>query len=208
MLAPSSPVLDYLGMSGAIPVCVYDRWSHAAERRLAARQPPAHRLQHDVACGSSCPAIAELYGPGRTVIIYTVAGVAGFLLSSTIGWFCRRDCRSWAPPTPSERRPRSSACSAPWSYYGRRSGSRHRLEPGLVVRASAWASTGLHPAGHGGQRRAHRRVSPAATWPGGCSTRSSPSASIISSLRRRVPAGVRRCHRAAHRRRHHRDRSR
>ena len=33
------------------------------------------------------PSIAELYGPGRTVIIYTVAGVCGFLLSSTIGFF-------------------------------------------------------------------------------------------------------------------------
>jgi rhomboid protease GluP len=28
------------------------------------------------------PATADLYGPGRTVIIYTVAGIAGFALSS------------------------------------------------------------------------------------------------------------------------------
>lgn len=31
------------------------------------------------------PATAELYGPGRTVIIYTAAGVAGFALSSFAG---------------------------------------------------------------------------------------------------------------------------
>src|SRR5260370_22317772 len=31
------------------------------------------------------PAIAELYGPSRMVIIYTVSSVAGFLLSSSMG---------------------------------------------------------------------------------------------------------------------------
>ena len=33
------------------------------------------------------PAISELFGPSRTVIIYTMGGVAGFLLSSLAGVF-------------------------------------------------------------------------------------------------------------------------
>ena len=38
------------------------------------------------------PATAEIYGPGRMVIIYTVAGVVGFLLSSLGGYYL-----SWMP---------------------------------------------------------------------------------------------------------------
>jgi rhomboid protease GluP len=33
------------------------------------------------------PAISDLFGPARTVIIYTVGGAAGFLLSSVAGTF-------------------------------------------------------------------------------------------------------------------------
>ena len=39
------------------------------------------------------PATADIYGAGRMVIIYTVAGVAGFLLSSIAGC-CSQACRS------------------------------------------------------------------------------------------------------------------
>ena len=33
------------------------------------------------------PAVGELYGPGRMVIIYTVAGVVGFAASSLAGHY-------------------------------------------------------------------------------------------------------------------------
>jgi len=69
------------------------------------------------------PSIAELYGAGRTVIIYTAAGVAGFFLSSTIGWFL--------PGLPFLGAYYTLGASASIfgligaaAYYGRRSGSR------------------------------------------------------------------------------------
>jgi rhomboid protease GluP len=35
-----------------------------------------------MALRSIAPPVAELYGPGRTVIVYTVAGIVGFLVTS------------------------------------------------------------------------------------------------------------------------------
>ena len=83
MMAPSSLVLNYLGWSGAGPVFGQGRWItlltagwlHGSILHIGFNMLGVWQL---------LPSIAELYGPGRTVIIYTLAGVAGFLLSSTI----------------------------------------------------------------------------------------------------------------------------
>ena len=83
MMAPSSLVLNYLGWSGAGPVFGQGRWLtlltagwlHGSLLHIGFNMLGVWQL---------LPSIAELYGPGRTVIIYTLAGVAGFLLSSTI----------------------------------------------------------------------------------------------------------------------------
>jgi rhomboid protease GluP len=122
MLAPSSPVLNYLGMSGAIPVFVQGRWLtlltagwlHGSLLHIGFNMLGVWQL---------LPSIAELYGPGRTVIIYTVAGVAGFLLSSTVGWLL--------PGMPFFGAYYTVGASASIfgliggaAYYGRRSGSR------------------------------------------------------------------------------------
>ena len=48
LLAPSSEALFLFGASGAIPVFRYDRWWTVLSAGLAARQRPAHPLQHDV----------------------------------------------------------------------------------------------------------------------------------------------------------------
>jgi rhomboid protease GluP len=76
------------------------------------------------------PATADLYGPGRMVIIYTAAAIAGFALSSFAGAF--------VPPLPSPSIPIlrggqfTVGASAPifgllgaLVYYGRRGGSSH-----------------------------------------------------------------------------------
>ena len=44
-----------------------------------------HIFMNMMAVRQLAPAIAELYGPGRMVIIYTVGGAAGFALSSFAG---------------------------------------------------------------------------------------------------------------------------
>jgi rhomboid protease GluP len=86
MLAPAQPVLRFLGESGAIPVfrdgqwltLLTAGWLHGSILHIGFNMLGVWQL---------LPSIAELYGAGRTVIIYTLAGVAGFLLSSTIKWF-------------------------------------------------------------------------------------------------------------------------
>ena len=70
------------------------------------------------------PEVGELYGPGRMVIIYTVAGVAGFALSSTAGNYF------YGMPAILRGAPLTVGASASifgllgaLVYYGRRTGS-------------------------------------------------------------------------------------
>jgi rhomboid protease GluP len=85
LLSPSVEALFVFGGSGAVPVFGYGRWwtvltagwlhgglLHIAFNLLWVRQ--------------LAPASADLYGPGRTVIIYTVSGIVGFTLSSLMGF--------------------------------------------------------------------------------------------------------------------------
>ena len=83
MLAPSSRVLDFLGWSGAGPVFGEGRWLTVLTAGWL-HGSILHVGFNMLGVWQLLPSIAELYGPGRTVIIYTLAGVAGFLLSSTI----------------------------------------------------------------------------------------------------------------------------
>jgi len=91
MLAPSTPVLFLLGASGAVPVFRFDRWwtvlsagwLHAGLLHIGFNMYYVRMFG---------PATAEVIGPARTVIIYTVAGVTGFALSSFAGAYL-----SWMP---------------------------------------------------------------------------------------------------------------
>ena len=59
-----------------------------AQRGMAARRAAPHRLQ-SVVGAQLAPETAELYGPGRTVIIYTAASIVGFTISSVMGCCCQ-----------------------------------------------------------------------------------------------------------------------
>jgi hypothetical protein len=80
------------------------------------------------------PASADLYGPGRTVIIYTVSGIVGFTLSSLMGFL--------APGLPFIGGARLTVgASAPifgllgaLVCYGRRMGQQPHRRRGLAVR--------------------------------------------------------------------------
>jgi len=85
-LSPSDGVLFLFGGSGTLPVFAYHRWWTV----LSAGWLHAGLLH----IGMNMywlwvmgPALAELFGPARTVIIYTTGGVTGFLLSSIAGLF-------------------------------------------------------------------------------------------------------------------------
>jgi len=86
ILAPSSPALMLFGMSGAYPVFVQGAWwtllsaswLHGNLLHIFFNMYWVRRFGADT---------VSLIGPARTVIVYTLSGAAGFLLSSTAGWF-------------------------------------------------------------------------------------------------------------------------
>lgn len=83
-LAPSRPALRLFGMSGAVPVfldgfwwtLLTASWLHGDLLHIVFNMMWIRQLG---------PATAELIGPSRTVIVYVVAGICGFLLSSVRG---------------------------------------------------------------------------------------------------------------------------
>jgi len=85
-LSPSPQVLFLFGASGALPVFGFGRWwtvlsagwLHAGLLHVAMNMYWLWQMG---------PGISELFGSARTVIIYTVGGVAGFALSSFAGAF-------------------------------------------------------------------------------------------------------------------------
>jgi rhomboid protease GluP len=83
-LGPSNFSAVVFGASGSIPVFRFDRWwtvfsagwLHAGLLHITVNMLAVRQL---------APAVAELYGPGRTVIVYVVGGAVGFLASSLVG---------------------------------------------------------------------------------------------------------------------------
>lgn len=123
LLSPSLESLFLFGASGATPVFVFGRWwtvlsaawLHAGVLHIAFNMMWVRDLG---------PAVAHLYGPARTVIIYTVASVVGFAASTLAGL---------VPFLPGFLRGAGFTVGASASvfgligalvYYGRRGGSR------------------------------------------------------------------------------------
>lgn len=83
-LSPSAPSLLAFGAAGAYPVFELGRWwtllsaswLHGGLLHIAFNLMWIRQL---------APAVGELYGPGRMVIIYLAAGLAGFAASSAAG---------------------------------------------------------------------------------------------------------------------------
>jgi len=122
MLGPGTRTILIFGASGAVPVFGLGRWwtifsagwLHAGLLHILFNMMWVRQLG---------PATADIYGAGRMVIIYTVAGATGFLLSSAAGVIM--------PPVPLIGGARLTlGASAPifgllgaLVYYGRRGGS-------------------------------------------------------------------------------------
>jgi membrane associated rhomboid family serine protease len=86
LLSPSGRSLRLFGMSGAVPVFGQGKWWTV----LSAAWLHAgilHILFNMYWVRDLAPSVARLYGPGRTVIIYTIASATGFLASSVVGAF-------------------------------------------------------------------------------------------------------------------------
>lgn len=80
-LAPESNILFLLGASGGIPVFAYERWWTVLSASWL-HGSLLHIIFNMMWVRDLGPVVADMYGAGRMVIIYTVAGVSGFLLSS------------------------------------------------------------------------------------------------------------------------------
>jgi rhomboid protease GluP len=86
ILSPITGVLLLFGASGSIPVFRLGRWwtvlsagwLHAGLLHVAMNMYWVWQMG---------PGITELFGPARTVIIYTAGGIAGFTLSSLAGQY-------------------------------------------------------------------------------------------------------------------------
>ena len=111
MVSPSQESLLRFGASGAIPVFGLDRWwtllsagwLHGGLLHIGFNLYWIRFL---------APETAELYGPARTVILYTISSITGFLASSLLG----------VPLTLGASAPILGLLGA-LVYYGRRMGS-------------------------------------------------------------------------------------
>jgi membrane associated rhomboid family serine protease len=131
-LAPNNAILFLLGGSGAAPVFQYGRWwtlltagwLHAGILHIFFNVLWIRQLG---------PAVAEVYGPARMIIIYTFSNVVGFGLSSLAGELL------WWIPVPFLRGAQFTvgASAAIFGllgaavYYGRRTGNRSASQTGL-----------------------------------------------------------------------------
>jgi rhomboid protease GluP len=86
LLAPDTRALFLFGGSGALPVFVFGRWwtifsagwLHAGLLHIFFNMLGVRQL---------APPVAELFGAGRMMIIYTIGGAAGFLMSAVAGYY-------------------------------------------------------------------------------------------------------------------------
>ena len=124
MLSPSPGVQVILGAAGAEPVFRFGRWWTVLTASWL-HASLLHILFNMLWIRQLGPATADIYGPGRMVIIYTVAGVVGFTISSIAGYYL-----SWMPIPFLRGAWQTVGASAPifgllgaLVYYGNRGGS-------------------------------------------------------------------------------------
>jgi rhomboid protease GluP len=130
ILSPNGEALYLLGASGAAPVFRDGRWWTVLTAGWL-HGGLLHVFFNVMWIRQLAPAIADLYGAGRMVIIYTVAGAIGFMVSSIAGLYL-----IGVPIIGGGAF--SVGASAPifglfgaLVHYGRRTGSSHVGEAGL-----------------------------------------------------------------------------
>jgi rhomboid protease GluP len=120
MLSPSTSSLFLFGASGALPVFGYGRWWTVLSAAWL-HGGILHIVFNMMGVRNLAPATAHLYGAARTVIIYTVAAITGFLASSTVGAFAPH-ALGGARITVGASAPLCGLIGALW-WYGHRAGS-------------------------------------------------------------------------------------
>ncbi len=132
-LSPSIESLFLFGGSGAAPVFGYGRWWSV----LAAGWLHAgllHIFFNMMSIRQLAPTTSELYGPSRMVIIYTIAGIAGFTVSTLAQTFAP-GLAGYARFTVGASAPICGLLGA-LIHYGRRGGSSM-----ISNQAKSWVAT-------------------------------------------------------------------
>jgi rhomboid protease GluP len=155
MLSPNTAVAIAFGASGAIPVFGQGMWWTVLSAGWL-HGSALHILFNMLWVRQLGPATADIYGAGRMVIIYSIASVTGFLLSSTAGLFLG------GMPIPFLRGAMVTlGASAPifgllgaLVYYGRRGGSSmvggQALQYAIVLFVMGLIMPGVDNFAHGG----------------------------------------------------------
>jgi rhomboid protease GluP len=86
LLSPGGEEVFLLGASGALPVFGYHRWWTVLSAAWL-HGSLIHIVFNMMSARDLLPLVAQLYGAGRTVILYHVAAVTGFLASSVVGLY-------------------------------------------------------------------------------------------------------------------------
>ncbi len=86
MLSPAPVIMRAFGASGAIPVFVDGMWWTVLSAGWL-HASALHILFNMMWVRQLGPTVADIYGAARMVIIYTIAGVAGFVASSLAGYY-------------------------------------------------------------------------------------------------------------------------
>jgi rhomboid protease GluP len=128
MLSPSDAALYRFGASGAAPIFGYGRWWTPLSAGWL-HGGVLHIVFNLLWIRQLAPQTAELYGPSRMIVIYTLAGVAGFLASSVVRVFL--PLLGGAALTVGASAPIFGLLGA-LVRYGRRSGSR-------AIGSQAWS---------------------------------------------------------------------
>jgi rhomboid protease GluP len=84
ILGPGSYALLLFGASGAYPVFAFGRWWTILSAGWL-HGGALHILFNMLWVRQIGPAVADIYGAGRMIIIYTISSATGFLLSSFMG---------------------------------------------------------------------------------------------------------------------------
>lgn len=123
-MSPNTTNLLLFGASGSVPVFLLDRWWTVLSAAWL-HGGLLHIFFNMYWVRQIGPAVADLYGPGRLVIIYTAGAIVGFSLSSFAGEFFQ-----FMPFRALQGAQLTVGASAPifglfgaLVYYGRRTGS-------------------------------------------------------------------------------------
>ncbi|HUR35681.1 MAG TPA: rhomboid family intramembrane serine protease [Vicinamibacterales bacterium] len=133
ILAPSAPALLAFGASGGYPVFQLGSWWTVLSATWL-HGSLLHIVFNMMWVRDIGPSTADVIGPGRTIIIYVVSGVCGFLLSSVAGFYL--------PPLPLLRGAQLTVGASASIFgllgalvhYGRKSGSSY-----IHTQAKQWA---------------------------------------------------------------------